>query len=130
MKLNINFDQSLESVINSCEPLAEWFERNQETMAYFELTHKGCLHFNDNPMASYDVKALGKMANAGLTWLEAPKALRISDEEKAYNAAMSIAMVYEEEKEKLSDNARTSYFMDVERLSKEQTEEKHTGRKM
>ena len=130
MKLNINFDQSLESVINSCEPLAEWFERNQETMAYFELTHKGCLHFNDNPMASYDVKALGKMANAGLNWLEAPKALRISDEEKAYNAAMSIAMVYEEEKEKLSDNARTSYFMDVERLSKEQTEEKHTGRKM
>lgn len=130
MKLNINFDQSLESVINSCEPLAEWFERNQETMAYFGLIHKGCLHFNDNPMASYDVKALGKMANAGLTLLEAPKALRISDEEKAYNAAMSIAMVYEEEKEKLSDNARTSYFMDVERLSKEQTEEKHTGRKM
>ena len=36
MKLNINFDQSLESVINSCEPLAEWFERNQETMAYFD----------------------------------------------------------------------------------------------
>lgn len=130
MKLDINFDQSLESVINSCEPLAEWFERNQETMAYFELTHKGCLHFDDHPMASYDVKALGKMANAGLTWLEAPKALQISDEAKAYNAAMSIAMVYEEVKEGLSDNAKTLYFMDVTRLSKEQTEEKHSGRKM
>ena len=33
MKLNINFDQSLESTINLCQPLADWFERNQETMA-------------------------------------------------------------------------------------------------
>lgn len=121
MKLNQNFNRELEGAINSCQPLADWFERNQETMAYFELTHKGCLHFENNRMASADVVVLGRMANAGLTWLEAPKALNIPDETKAYNAAMAIAMVYEEDKTRLSENARTQYYLDVEALGKENT---------
>ena len=130
MKLNINFDPTLEETINLCAPLADWFARNQETMAYFEMTHKGCLHFNNSPMANNDVIALGKMANAGLTWLEAPKAIPVSPEEKAVNAALSIAMVYEEEKEKLSENARTQYYIDVQGLQKDETEEKTSGRRM
>ena len=119
MKLNLNFNKDLESTINSCQPLADWFERNQESMAYFELTHKGCLHFEDSSFANADVKALGRMANAGLTWLEAPKTLNIDEETKAYNAAMSIAMVYEEEKARISDNARQMYYLDVEALDNE-----------
>jgi len=119
MELNINFDKSLEEIINTCPPLADWFERNQETMAYFELTHKGCLHFNESSMASDDIKALGKMANAGLTCLESK--LPISAEDKAKYAAFSIANVYDEEQFRLSDNARTQYYLDVEALQREHT---------
>ena len=36
MKLNINFNSTLEETINLCSPLADWFERNQETMVYEE----------------------------------------------------------------------------------------------
>ena len=116
MELNINFDKSLEETINSCQPLADWFERNQETMAYFELTHKGCSHF-ENSSANADVVALGRMANAGLTCLESK--LPISPEEKAKFAAFSIANVYEDEKFRISDTARTQYYLDVEALQKE-----------
>ncbi|MCM1371101.1 MAG: hypothetical protein NC181_04370 [Clostridium sp.] len=124
MKLNINFDPTLESTINLCKPLAAWFERNQETMAYFDLIHKGCLHFENSLMASADIKALGRMANAGLTWLEAPKTSDVSPEEKAINAAVSIASVYEEEKEKLSENAKVQYYLNVEELQKDDSQEK------
>ena len=61
MKLNHNFDENLEETINSCKPLADWFERNQDWMAYFELTHKDCLHF-ENTSVNTDVLALGRMA--------------------------------------------------------------------
>lgn len=123
MKLNINFDKSLEEVINTCQPLADWFERNQEVIAYFELTHKGCLHFEDGT-AFPDVKVLGRMANAGLSCLESQ--LPISAEDKAKFAAFSIASVYDREKEKLSNNARTQYYLDVEGLQKE----KNIGRSL
>lgn len=122
MELNINFDKSLEEIINTCPPLADWFERNQETMAYFELTHTGCLHFNESSTASDDIKVLGKMANAGLTYLESK--LPISAEDKAKCAAISIADVYVEEQFRLSDNARTQYYLDVEALQREHTVEK------
>lgn len=120
MKLDQNFNREIEGAINSCQPLADWFERNQQLMAYLGLTHKGCLHF-ENSYANGDVVVLGRMANAGLTWLEAPKALNIPEETKAYNAAMAIAMVYEEDKTRLSENARTQYYLDVEALGIENT---------
>lgn len=118
MKLNQNFNKELEGAINSCHPLADWFERNQETMAYFELTHKGCLHF-ENFSANADVVILGRMANAGLTWLESPKTLLIPEETKAYIAAIAIARVYEEDKIRLSEEARMQYYLDVEALQKD-----------
>lgn len=119
MKLNINFDPKLEETINLCAPLADWFERNQEMMAYFEMTHKGCLHFEDNPMANKDVVSLGRMADACFTWLEAPDTIPISQKEKAVNAALSIAMVYEEEKENLSENGKIQYYIDFQKVKKE-----------
>lgn len=118
MELNFNFNKSLESTINLCPPLADWFERNQDIMAYFELTHKGCV-FEDSSMASTDIKVLSKMANAGLTWLEAPKTIEILPEEKAINAAVSIASVYAKEKEKLSDTAKEQYYINLEELQKD-----------
>lgn len=120
MELNINFDKSLEKTINSFQPLADWFERNQETMAYFELTKKGCLHF-ENSHASYDIITLGRMANAGLTCLESK--LQISPEDKAKFAAFSIANIYEEQKEGLSNVARIQYYLDIETLQKEENTE-------
>lgn len=49
----------------------------------------------------------------------------VLDEGKTKNTAITIANVYEQEKEGLSDNTRTLYFMDVERLSLEQTEKNY-----
>ena len=111
MELNINFKRELEPLINSSESLADWFEKNQEMMAYFEMTHPGCLHF-ENTNANYDVKMLGRMASGCLTWLETK--LPYSNEEKVKNASMAIALIYDMAKEHLSDVARDKYFIDVE----------------
>ncbi len=113
MKLNINFDEKLEPTINLYQPLADWFERNQEVMAYFELIHEGC---SENVQGSIDLRTLAKMADAGLTWLEAPN---ITPEEKAINAAVSMASVYNEMKEWLSDTAKTLYYIDVKESQKD-----------
>lgn len=117
MKLNINFDFRLEDIINTCEPLADWFERNQEEMAYFELTHKGCTYLEKSTMASSDIKTLGRMANAALMWLESPNT-EISPEEKAINASFAIADIYDERKELLTDVARQKYYISVDDLQK------------
>ena len=115
MELNINFNKKLEPLINSDERLANWFERNQDWMAYFELTHPGCTHFEEG-IASYDVKVLGRMANSCLTWLE--RKLPYSDEEKVQNAINAIAEIYEESKDCLSDNAKELYHISVEKKEK------------
>ena len=122
MKLNINFKRRLEPLINSSEALADWFEKNQEMMAYFEMTHPGCLHF-ENTNANYDVKVLGRMANGSLTWLESN--LPYSDEDKVKNASMTIASIYDMEKDHLSDVARDKYFINIEGLEKKETTGMH-----
>ena len=116
MELNINFDKSLEKIINTCPPLADWFDRNQDTMAYYDLKHPGCTHF-ENSHANPDLVALGRMANAALTCLASK--LPISQEEKARFAAFSIATVYDGEELNLSENARIQYYLDIESLQKE-----------
>ena len=79
------------------------------------MTHPGCLHF-ENTGANYDVKVLGRMANETLTWLETN--LPYSDEEKVKNATMSIASIYDLEKDHLSNVAKEKYYISVEELEK------------
>ena len=122
MKLDVNFKKEIEPLINSSEALANWFEKNQEMMAYFEMTHPGCLHF-ENTNANYDVKVLGRMANGCLTWLESN--LPYSDEDKVKNASMTIASIYDMEKDHLSDVARDKYFINIEGLEKKETTGMH-----
>ena len=122
MEVNINFKRELEPLINSSEALADWFEKNQEMMAYFEMTHPGCLHF-ENTNANYDVKVLGRMASGSLTWLESK--LPYSDEDKVKNASMTIASIYDMEKDHLSDVARDKYFINVDGLEKKETAGMH-----
>ena len=117
--LNQNFDSNIESTILLCKPLADWFARNQETMAYFELTKPGCLHF-EGTNAHPDIIALGRMTNAGLLWL-ASYNKQYTEEEKAFNAAFSIANVYEQEKSKLSDNAKNQYAINIKELEEKET---------
>lgn len=122
MELNINFNKKISSLVNSSESLSNWFEKNQEMMAYFEMTHPGCLHF-ENTNANYDVKVLGRMANGTLTWLETN--LPYSNEEKVRNAEMSIASIYDLEKDHLSDVAKEKYFIDVDGLEKKESTGMH-----
>ena len=118
MKLNINFNKKLEPLINSSEELSDWFEKNQDTMAYLELTHPNCLHFENNSMASTDTKVLGRMANTCLIWLETTLP-NYSDEEKVENAILSIADIYYENYEKISLNAKEKYFISTEKYIKQ-----------
>lgn len=120
--LNQNFDPSMEKTILLCKPLADWFERNQETMAYFEFTKPGCLHF-EGSNTNHDVIALGRMANAGLMWVASYNE-KYTEEEKALNAALSIAQVYDQEKSKLSDDAKKLYAINTEELEKTETHHK------
>ena len=50
MELNINFDMNIGWIIDKNKSLSDWFERNQDWMAYYELTHAGCLHFENSTM--------------------------------------------------------------------------------
>lgn len=120
MKLNINFNQKYEEIINANLELANWFERNQETMAYFELTHPGCLHFEDS-RAHQDNIVLGRMVNAGLTSMENVIKFPISNENKAFFVALSIAVEYENNKENLSDIAQQKLYLDMEAACKNET---------
>lgn len=121
MFLNNNFDQKIEKTILLNKPLTDWFTKNQKTMAYYELTHMGCLHFEDNSMASNDIRTLGRMANAALTWLEGE--FPLTQEERASKASQSIAEIYESEKEGLSEIAQDLYSINVEGLEKDETQE-------
>ena len=55
------------------------------------------------------------MANASLSWLENYE-LTISNKEKAINAAQSIADIYNQDKEKLSDVAKKQYYINLEKI--------------
>ncbi len=123
MFLNHNFNQRIESTILLNKPLSDWFERNQETMAYFELTHVGCLYLEDNSIASNDIKVLGRMAHAALSWLESKGSLTRA--EKAEKAMLAIAEIYEAEKDDLTEAARISYAIETE--EPEQANNQETG---
>ncbi len=103
MKINSNFNPSLEPVINSYPPLADWFERNQNSMAYYQFFNSDCLHFKESKFASFQVKTLGEMAHAGFIELEKKN---LSKEERALNATISIKEVYDKNKEYLQDDAK------------------------
>lgn len=121
MFLNINFNPEIEKTILLSKPLTDWFTKNQNTMAYFELTHMGCLHFEDSSMALNDIRVLGRMANAALTWLEGE--FPLTQEERASKAAQAIAIIYESEKEGLNEIAQELYSINVEGLEKDETQE-------
>lgn len=113
MILNCNFEHNLESIINSYEPLADWFERNQNSMVYYELTKPNCLHLED--MATrYDTIVLGRMANAALSSLSIDT--QESKEKRAYAAALAINDVYAREENQLSESAKIKYRIEIVEL--------------
>ncbi|MCI8331185.1 MAG: hypothetical protein HFE04_03710 [Bacilli bacterium] len=108
MILNSNFSPRVESVIIWNSELANWFVRNQEWLAYFELTHSGCLHFENSSFANNDVRILGRMANAAYRYIELNND-RISELERADLAVQAMTEIYEQNKELLSKNAKKLY---------------------
>ena len=115
MKLDINFSKKIKPAIESSETLTDWFERNQEWMAYFEFTHPGCNHFEGNRYAHIDVKVLGRMSSEGLFWLESEG---LPNKEKAAKAIMAMGKVYEEALPYISDVAIKKYYIDTNELDK------------
>lgn len=115
MELNINFNKKIKPAIESSEALTDWFERNQDWMAYFEFTHPACTHFEGNRMAHIDVKVLGRMSSEGLFWLESEG---LPKKEKAAKAIMAMDKVYEEALPYISDVAIKKYYIDTNELDK------------
>lgn len=126
MFLDSKFNSSIESTILLSKPLINWFEINQETMAYFEFTHTGCLHFENSSFASDDVRILGRMANAALSYLEGNSTF--TPKEKAAKATQAIAEIYESNKEMLSDTAKILYAINIDALEKDELIEKSTSK--
>ena len=114
MILNSNFNPKVEGIVVFSKSLTSWFSRNQEWLAYFELTHAGCTQFENSATCSDDIKILGKMANAALTYIEANNGL--SAPERVKRAEDAICIIYEEYKEDLSDNARRQYAIYQEQI--------------
>ena len=121
MELNINFDMNIGWIIDKNKSLSDWFERNQDWMAYYELTHAGCLHFENSTMASKNVRVLSIMANAALTILEDKGP--VDAIERADKAAKAIAEIYELNRDDLSENDRKLYAIDIEDLEKKEGKE-------
>ena len=96
--------------------------KKQQTIAYFELNKPRCLHFEEL-YAHNGVVVLGRMANAWLMWI-ANESGEYTKEEKAFNAAFSIAQVYEQEKYKLGPTAQQRFFIDISELQKKETNHK------
>lgn len=114
MILNSNFNPKVEEIVVFSKSLTSWFSRNQEWLAYFELTHAGCTQFENSATCSDDIKILGRMANAALTYIETKKDL--SAPERAKLAEDAIYNIYEEYKENLSANARRQYALYQEQI--------------
>ncbi len=112
MKSNVVFDKICEDIINMYEPLAKWYDRNQDTIHYNFPTRSSLNH--ERQYDNYDVVVLGKMVKGMLSWFEMSNAA-LSNHAKAFNAASSIMKIYEDEKENLSDEARESYKIENER---------------
>ena len=115
MILDCNFNKKIEPLINSSYALTDWFEKNQNYMAYFELTSPGCLHLEEYPQASLDIKVLGRMASSCLTWLETD--LPYTDSDKVAFAIASIDELYNSFKDHLSDEAKIKYSINTSELT-------------
>ncbi len=126
MFLDSKFNSSIESTILLSKPLTNWFEINQEAMVYFEFTHTGCLHFENSSCASDDVRILGRMANAALSYLEGNSTF--TPKEKAAKATQAIAEIYESNKEILSGTAKILYAINIDALEKDELIEKSTSK--
>lgn len=115
MILNSNFSPLVDNVITfNCE-LREWFVRNQDWLSYFELTHAGCLHFEEYENASHDIRVLGRMANAAHQCIEINNS-KISAEERANLAVRAMQEIYNQNIDKLSDNAKKLYALTQDSL--------------
>lgn len=108
MILNKKFDKKYEYIINLYKPLADWFEKNQDTMSEYGFTNKNCLHYIKKNI-NIDIIVLGKMTVAAFNWLDISPDVALSPHAKAFNAASAIHKIYLDEKDNLSENAQELY---------------------
>lgn len=110
MALNPRFNPELEEIININPALANWFSKNQESMAYFNFTSHNNSCFEN--YSSLDIRALGKMSSIALYYLE-NKDLELTDQERADKAAKGISDLYNTEKDFMSESARSLYAISL-----------------
>ncbi len=108
MILNECFNKKFEAIINLYSPLADWFSKNQDTMAEYGFTSKNCLKYINNNL-NIDIIVLGEMSAAAFSWLDISPDVSLPPHAKAFNAAMSIHKIYLEKKDVLSDEAKKLY---------------------
>lgn len=113
MKSNNNIEETFGRIIYSSEPLADWFKRNKDALMNSGLSYDNFSLFVKNPNLSQDVKTLGKMFSLCLNWLGNTD---YYEEDRAHMAIVTIAQIYEMDKEKISDYAKEAYKIDHRKL--------------
>lgn len=96
-----------EKVINSYEPLKDWYLKNQDEIVLIE----------SDTINNSDLNILKKMIISALKWINIVDA-GISIHAKAFNASESIYKIYKQEYDNLSESAREKYFINVHQNTK------------
>ena len=124
--IDSNFDKKTEDIINSYEPLADWFNRNDECISYCEI----CL---DSSLDAYKYRILKDrkgykfasnyllfvkdMTDACILWFNTK--YNYSDQEKALKAACAIKQIYESEKNNYNDKEKYALDIKVDGITEE-----------
>ena len=104
MKEN-NFNKYIDVIINSYEPLKDWFDRNKVSL---ELV-------KNNKIDNYDLIVFKKMVDAVYRWINMSNEMGISYHARAFNASEAILQIYKDEYEKLSNEALELYYINNHR---------------
>lgn len=118
---NVNFSNEILEVINSYQPLAEWFKRNEFSITYFGFQEQKYEFAKEDGYYSKDLLVLRDMMAISLLWLNSK--YEYTKEEKALKAAIAISKIYKMNIEKLSNSARQSFDIYVNGISQEYMED-------
>ena len=122
-----NIKENILNIINSYEPLAEWFQRNNTPIAYYEFYLDDGLDIikykedeKEREVYKYyndQLLVLKEMVDACLLWFNTKYGY--TTKEKALKAAAAIAKIYELNKDKLGDASKKQLFINTTGITEE-----------
>lgn len=94
----------IKKIINSYEPLHDWFLKNEYEISLLKLP-------NINIIGNSDLIVLREMVDAAYRWFNISDNVGLSPRIKAYNASQAIKNIYKIKKDNLSIQAQENYLI-------------------